>query len=75
MTAKKAKELVREYESARTGIELLNDANVSVLNVRTNKKVITADVVYRYDDKGSVRKNKVPFSIDVLEKFRKTRVL
>jgi hypothetical protein len=74
MNTKQAKELVREYESARTGIELLNEAHVKVVNVRVNKKVITADVICTYIDEGSVRSNNKTFSIAILEQFHRTRV-
>lgn len=76
MNKNETKELIREYESARTGIELLNDQNISVLNVRVNKRTIRADVIYwDYSEGTSKRCDHQLYPIDLLEQFHKTRVL
>ena len=75
MTTKKAKELIREYESAKSGIELLADQGVSVLNVKIRKAIILADVVHLdYSENSQRRFNRCEYPIKDLEEFHRTRV-
>jgi len=76
MTRQKIKELIHEYESARTGYDRLMDATVSVRNVRITKKSISADIVLiDHSTRTSSRNDRVLFTQGQLEKFHKTRVL
>lgn len=76
MNTKEAKELVREYEVAVSGVERLADAGVNVVNVRVYKTKVVADVIHLdYSENTELRKNNQKYRMDVLLQFHKTRVL
>jgi len=75
METRKAKELIREFESAKSGIERLADAGVAVRNVRVRKTKIIADVLYLNSENSHERYNDVEYPIQGLVDFRNSRAL
>ena len=76
MTVSNARDLVWEYEAAKTGVEKLSDTMLHVINVRVKKNSITADIIiHDYDGNTQERFNKCEYPIKDLEEFHKNRVL
>lgn len=71
-----AKELVREFESAQSGIEHLADAGILVKNVRVRKEKVIADVLHLdYTENSHERFNDVEYPIQELVDFHNKRII
>ena len=76
MSVSNARDLVWEYERAKTGVEKLSDSTIHVINVKVKKNSITADIIiHDYDGNTQEHFNKCEYPIKDLEEFHEKRVL